>query len=117
MLDQPMSTVGDVAMGLEVTFLNSAVDSVGKHPLQAFVLAPSPALQSQIRFSFAITELSAKHCNNVQRFLALSVIIGVSGTILSQWCGAAFSVKVTTTCKDRHAASHARLTAPHSLSL
>ena len=29
MLDQPMSTVGDVAMGLEVTFLNSAVDSVG----------------------------------------------------------------------------------------
>ena len=29
-LDQPMSTVGDVAMGLEVTFLNSAVDSVGK---------------------------------------------------------------------------------------
>ncbi|KAL3144165.1 hypothetical protein ABBQ32_003949 [Trebouxia sp. C0010 RCD-2024] len=27
-LDQPMSTVGDVAMGLEVTFLNSAVDSV-----------------------------------------------------------------------------------------
>ena len=29
-LDQPMSTVGDVAMGLEVTFLNSAVDSVGE---------------------------------------------------------------------------------------
>ena len=29
-LDQPMSTVGDVVMGLEVTFLNSAVDSVGK---------------------------------------------------------------------------------------
>lgn len=46
MLDQPMSTVGDVAMGLEVTFLNSAVDSVGNPPLQAFVLAPSPALQS-----------------------------------------------------------------------
>lgn len=31
-LDQPMSTVGDVAMGLEVTFLNSAVDSVGERP-------------------------------------------------------------------------------------
>lgn len=30
LLDEPMSTVGDVAMGLEVTFLNSAVDSVGK---------------------------------------------------------------------------------------
>ena len=28
--DSPVSTVGDVAMGLEVTFLNSAVDSVGK---------------------------------------------------------------------------------------
>lgn len=32
-LDQPMSTVGDVAMGLEVTFLNSAVDSVGESRL------------------------------------------------------------------------------------
>ena len=32
-LDQPMSTVGDVVMGLEVTFLNSAVDSVGKPPM------------------------------------------------------------------------------------
>ena len=30
-VDSPMSTVGDVAMGLEVTFLNSAVDSVGEH--------------------------------------------------------------------------------------
>lgn len=30
MADSPISTVGDVAMGLEVTFLNSAVDSVGE---------------------------------------------------------------------------------------
>ena len=35
-LDQPMSTVGDVSMGLEVTFLNSAVDSVGESALCAF---------------------------------------------------------------------------------
>ena len=73
-LDQPMSTVGDVAMGLEVTFLNSAVDSVGKRPLQAFVLAPSPALQSH--------SLSTKHCNKAQCYLALRVITAVSDTML-----------------------------------
>jgi hypothetical protein len=73
-LDQPMSTVGDVAMGLEVTFLNSAVDSVGKHFLQAFVLAPSPALQSQ--------SLSTKHCNKAQCFLALGMMPAVRDTML-----------------------------------
>ena len=73
-LDQPMSTVGDVAMGLEVTFLNSAVDSVGKPPLQAFVLAPSPALQSQ--------SLSTKHCNKAQCFLALGMMPAVRDTML-----------------------------------
>lgn len=73
-LDQPMSTVGDVAMGLEVTFLNSAVDSVGKHSLQALVLAPSLALQSK--------SLSTKHCNQAQCFLALSMIPAVSDTML-----------------------------------
>lgn len=44
-MDQPMSTVGDVAMGLEVTFLNSAVDSVGKaasqQPCQPFQVDPT----------------------------------------------------------------------------
>ena len=73
-LDQPMSTVGDVAMGLEVTFLNSAVDSVGKHPLQALVLAPSPALLSQT--------LSTKHCNKGQCFLAVGMMTAVSDTML-----------------------------------
>ena len=29
-VDQPMSTEANVAMALEVTFLNSAVDSVGR---------------------------------------------------------------------------------------
>ena len=72
-LDQPMSTVGDVAMGLEVTFLNSAVDSVGKSPLQAFVLAPSSALQ--------LHSLSAEHCNKAQCFLALGRITAVSGVL------------------------------------
>lgn len=39
-LDQPMSTVGDVAMGLEVTFLNSAVDSVGKAASAQYPVVP-----------------------------------------------------------------------------
>lgn len=39
-LGQPMSTVGDVAMGLEVTFLNSAVDSVGKAASPQYPVIP-----------------------------------------------------------------------------
>ena len=45
--DSPVSTVGDVAMGLEVTFLNSAVDSVGKLGLHSTELM-SPARHTPV---------------------------------------------------------------------
>ncbi|KAL0042783.1 hypothetical protein WJX79_011021 [Trebouxia sp. C0005] len=79
MLDQPMSTVGDVAMGLEVTFLNSAVDSV--EPMVEgwpFTVAyrhngnvQNLSFQSNERLNLVVTPAAFRSLGDLRSFLQL----------------------------------------------
>ncbi|DBA93880.1 TPA: hypothetical protein ACH3X3_013925 [Trebouxia sp. C0006] len=78
-LDQPMSTVGDVAMGLEVTFLNSAVDSV--EPMVEgwpFTVAyrhngnvQNLSFQSNERLNLVVTPAAFRSLGDLRSFLQL----------------------------------------------
>ena len=75
-VDSPMSTVGDVAMGLEVTFLNSAVDSVGKHCPKDFTIRGKETRTAKARAAQGrLSSQPAMLLMSLQRFAWVSMLL------------------------------------------